>query len=105
MITSVVGFLSLPHELLHYAAARLLGVDAYIQGNVTWVRKTTVWKSTVISLAPVCAGIVALCFCIGAFVQPGADQAFWLLLICAAVAWLIGCALDIRDVWRLARSQ
>lgn len=101
MISSMIGLLALPHELLHYIAARGLGVEAYIQGNVTWVHKTTRWKSAAISLAPIFPGVLMLGFCIWKASQPGANLVLWFLLGSAAVAWLLGCALDFRDVWRL----
>ena len=101
----LVGFLALPHELLHYGAARVLGVEAYIQGNVTWVRKTLPWKSALIALTPAFAGVLMLGACTLALVQPGADRSFWLLMNLAAVSWLLSCALDFQGVWRLLRGR
>ncbi len=101
----MISLLSFPHELLHYAAARWLGVEAYIQGNITWVHKTTRRKSAAISLAPALPGVLMLGFCIWEISLPSADPVLWFLLGSAAAAWLVGCALDFRDVWRLLRNR
>jgi hypothetical protein len=107
MVASIYLFglfwLALPHELLHYIPARLLGMEAYIEPGVTRVEKTEqIWKDMLVTLTPAFFSLLLVGFCIWMSSQAqGKWHVFWLIETAAAVATVWGCVKDFQHVWKL----
>ncbi len=109
MLTSfrkLVFWAALPHEIFHYLAARLLGLETYLDAGITWVRKGPRWKSLLAALAPAFVGLVMLSFFVwGYFTKAitSEQRTAWLLWIVFALSWLTACGQDFLAVIRLLK--
>ncbi len=104
-VSSVVFWLSLPHELLHYIPARLLGLEAHIEPGRTLVKKSQqTWKRVVIALTPAFAALLLAVFCAWMSTQAqGKWQEFWIIETGTALCAFWGCAKDMQDARGLMR--
>jgi hypothetical protein len=94
-----------PHEIIHYLAARAVGVTALIGAGVTYIEKTSKWKRIFIALAP--AGVFTILIGIGVGVTLFAGsndelRVYGGLMMCGAILPLFSCYYDMRDAWHIA---
>mgnify|MGYP006908378505 CR=1 FL=1 len=91
------------HEAFHWAAARLLGLNARIEVDpaeriaFTDVAAGPAWKHSLIALAPL-AGLVVYAWL---YLTSPAGPISTALLAAAALAWLLGCLHDFAFVREL----
>lgn len=103
----ILAHLGWPHELLHFGAARALGVRARVENNRVVFAQSDNWRVAAILLAPAATGLVALLLCVAgwaAFAHTLNEHLLWSCGVWFWAWWLAACASDLADVWRFLRS-
>ncbi len=108
LLALAIFWMALPHEVLHYIAARVLGIEAYVGPGCIWLYRVKLrWKNLVITLAPAFVGLVGLVglivgyFCFRVWMTRW--HVSWLLAMATALSWIASCGLDLADAWRVIR--
>lgn len=89
----------LSHELCHYIAARLLGIEAEL--HITYVRtwpKDSVWRDTIVTLAPSIFGLLTW----GIMIWVDYNKGLYYLTVCGFILnlwWQYTCKGDYKQVW------
>ena len=94
---------ALPHELVHYGVARLLRVDARIEGAQTILRVDDAWQAAVITIAPAVVAVVGLVISFAGMRMYG-PASIWYYAGWLAFAFLGSSGLDVWMVWKYIRS-
>ena len=106
-VWKVALFACWPHECCHYLAARLLGLETCLEPGKTRIRNKSRWKNLLATLAPTLVGIGGLLLASLWYVHM--TTPLWrlavFLAILTAIVWLLACAYDVRDAWRLLRKN
>ncbi len=106
LVDWVITVAALPHEIFHYALARLLGLRARIGPAVTRIERGPLWKNLAVCLAPAPTGFIILLGSLWlSFIAPGRFQVWLQIGSLNGVLWLAACAFDFRDAWRMWRSR
>ena len=94
-----------PHEVFHYLAARLFGLEARIEPGVTRFGCGPRWQLITVALAPAAVGVLPLAFCIWQWTQAEPRWVpFWSLLCLPFIGWYVACGDDFRSALRFWRD-
>lgn len=103
MLRKIRYLSSWPHEILHYLAAKALGLHAHIEPGLTRYVAKRNWEVFVVLLAPAFVGLLALPFIGWQILDAGSEyfRLLWWVICLMDFLWLIGCAKDFWEVLKL----